>query len=468
MKTVAVGLYNQLVNSSPQFQERMQEITDFGLTAESNWYWTCNRVQIQDRHKLLSNNIDDIISQAAALAVDYVYIVAYGHRMIGIDHLSACVAHLESTSHAALAHILQDDPDNDSQFYSLHNQCMLIDLAKWQQAGRPQCGSNTRVVDCALPAITRSQENFHDKYTPYWISPSTQPAKQYSGILREGWQLIKGLIESGQSIGNFPQEIRKLKMHLYPESGGPFESIIVDGIDEIPINFNQRQYLRSTNFKTAQRTVFVYNTDPMQNQVPLVYNKATRLDNIYAVAAGFRPLQLLNACDYHSKTKIIYFDYSQSALNFKKWLWETWDGNNYNQAIEYYKTHIDPQFSPAWFTGKIYDQQWISVLEYFGGKESWLKFWQAYQNLPHEFIHCNLFGNYQTLLDHMQNHAGNNLVWFSNSFHTEAALRHYSGAKLKRMYDQCLEDFANHNTSIQICGTNSKGIENWVHYGELT
>ncbi len=468
MKTVAVGLYNQLGNYSQKFQERMQEITDYGLITESRQYWVQSQTRVQYQHKIFSSSIDDIITQAAAFEVDYVYIVALGHRSTVIDHLSAAVACLENTNHAALAHILQDDPDQDSQFYSLHHQCVLIDLNKWQQAGRPQWGENTRVVDYSLPTINRSQENFHDKYTPYWIAPSSDSAKQYSGVLREGWQLIKGIIESGQSIGNFPQEVRNLKMHLYPEFGGPFERIIVDGIDDIPTNFNQRRYLQATSFKSAQRTVFVYNTDPMHNKVNMTYDKSTRLDNVYAVAAGFRPLQLLNACQYHSGTRVVYFDYSQSALNFKKWLWKNWDGRDYNAAIGFYKTQVDPQFSPIWFVGKNYDSQWKEVLDYFGGEDAWLELWQAYRKLEHEFIHCSLFDDYTSLTNDMKQHLGNNLVWFSNSFHTEAALRHYSGNKLKEMYNQCLANFAKNNTSIQICGTDSLGIENWVHYGELS
>lgn len=468
MKTVAVGLYNQLGNHSAEFQQRMQEITDFGLTAESNWYWNKTRTQLQSRHKIFSTSIDDIMTQADALAVDYVYIVASGHRNTIIDHLCVAVDHLKNTNHAALAHILQDDPDHDSQFYSLHHQCVLIDLNQWRQAGKPQWGTNTRVADCTLPAVARSQENFHDKYTPYWIAPSTNSARKYSGILREGWQLVKGIIESGQSIGNFPQEVRNKKMHLYPDSGGPFERMIVDGIDEIPTNFNQRRYMQVTSFKSAQRTVFVYNTDMMHTNIGMTYNKSTRLDTIYTVAAGFLPLQLLNSCQHHSNTRVVYFDYSQSALNFKKWLWQNWDGDDYNQAIGYYKNHIDTQFSPVWFIGKDYSGQWNEVLEYFGGKAAWLEFWRAYCKLEHEFIHCSLFGDYTALTNDMHNHPGNNLVWFSNSFHTEAALRYYSASKLKEMYSQCLSDFAKNNTSIQICGTDSQGIENWVHYGELT
>lgn len=465
MKTFIVGLYNQLENRSLLYQDRMREITHFGLSAEvSTAYWSL----IKCKDKIFSNSIDDILMQAAEQKVDYAYIVASGHRVTGIEHLKKALDYFMSTEYAVLGHILQDDPDQDSQFYSLHHQCMIIDINKWQQAGSPQWGTPLRVVDYTLPAITRSTENFHDKYTPYWIAPSTEPAKQYSGVLREGWQLIKGIIESGQSIGNFPQEIRNLKMHLYPDSGGPFESIIVDGIDEIPTNFNQRQYLRATNFKSAQRTTFVYNTDPMQNQAKLHYNKSTRLDNLYAVAAGFRPLQLLNACQYHAGTRIVYFDYSQISLDFKKWLWENWDGENYNQAISHYKTNVNPQFSPIWFYNQDYTNRWHDVLDYFGGKESWLKLWHAYKQLEHEFIHCSLFDDYTALANDMHSHPGNNLVWFSNSFHTEAALRYYSGDKLKHMYDQCLRDFAKNNTSIQICGTDSQGIENWVHYGELT
>jgi hypothetical protein len=180
------------------------------------------------------------------------------------------------------------------------------------------------------------------------------------------------------------------------------------------------------------------------------------------VAAGFKPLQLLKRCAWHSGTRMVYFDYSQAALDFKKWLLTNWDGRNYIQAIDQYKNSVDPTFKPIWFFGQSFEPAWTETMKVFDGETQWLEFWNQYRLLPHEFIKTNLFDDRSDLLADMRANAGNKLIWFSNSFNTEAAVRHFDRPTLSGMYNDFVADLSAVNDSqIQVCGSDWAGKKEW-------
>jgi len=211
----------------------------------------------------------------------------------------------------------------------------------------------------------------------------------------------------------------------------------------------------------VQSSVFVFNTDRMHEE-PMQFDRSTRLDSIYCVAAGFKPLQLLKRCAWHSGTRMVYFDYSQAALDFKKWLLTNWDGRNYIQAIDQYKNSVDPTFKPIWFFGQSFEPAWTETMKVFDGETKWLEFWNQYRLLPHEFIKTNLFDDRSDLLADMRANAGNKLIWFSNSFNTEAAVRHFDRPTLSGMYNDFVADLSAVNDSqIQVCGSDWAGKKEW-------
>lgn len=466
MKTVTFGLYNQISNRSPEYQDHIKFITEFSFNQQIGMYAGRRR---QKTVAVESTNIDDIIAQADIAGTDYAYIVAYGHRCVNMTIIDEMIAYAEENNYGLVGHILQDNPSNPTQgFYSLHHQTVLIDMAQWRAVGKPQWGTYTKTITVELPLVERSIENFHDDYTPFWIRPAGGVVG-YTGTLREGWSLIAGFVKNGLSVGNFPQSIRNSKQHIYPDSGVELEQYLtgrVTRMSAVP-EPNQRFYLGHTNFTPTQNNVFVFNTDTMINDA-MTFNKNIRLDNIYCVAAGFKPIQLLNQCEWHRYTRMVYFDYSDSALNFKKWLLENWDGRDYIGAIEHYKTSVDTEFRPIWFLNRDMRPEWDRTVEVFGGEEAWLDLWRRYKEIPHKFIKTNLFGDYTELIADMEaQKRSNSLIWFSNSFNTEAAVRNFTRRQLQDLYLKFLEDVKDSSFSVQVCGTDQLGKANWFHKGSF-
>jgi hypothetical protein len=462
MKTIAFGLYNQINNRSESYQEHIRGITNFAVNLQIVSYnWTNKR----NASLIVSNNIDDILTKANVDKPDYAYVVAYGYRSYNERLVTMMINHAEANGYSVLAHILEDNPKEPlNGFYSLNNQCFLINMEHWRNAGCPRFGRH-ETASTELPLVLRSSGNFHDDYTPYEIKPTGQ-TRQYTGQLRDGWNLASTMIKNGCSIGNFPDEIRNLKQHIYPEVGTELEQLLAGDTSVQVVEYNQKRYIDLMDFSGFQGSVYVFNTDSMApDNIP--YNKNTKLDSIYCVAAGFKPIQLMNQCNWDSNTQMVYFDYSDSALAFKKWLIETWDGRDYLGAVNKYQTEVDTNFRPIWFVGRDYTPEWNNTMEYFGGEQAWLELWDKYRKLPHKFLKTNLYSDYHDLVGDMNKHPGNNLIWFSNSFYTEASLRHFRPSELKALYEKFIADLKASNNSLQICGTTDTGSSAWQHIGQI-
>lgn len=463
MKTITFGMYNQLSDRNVDYQEHIKYITDFTFNQMIGMYQSATRKKSM---AVVDTNINNIILAADDAGTDYALIVAYGFRGFSMYLHQKLIDYAEKNDYAVLGHILQDTPSAPTPaYYSLHNQLLLINMEKWRAAGKPKWGDHGTVENVVLPVLDRSVENFHDDYTPLWIKP-TGETRTYSGVLREGWSLIKGIMENNLSVGNIPEELRKFKMHLYPEIGVEFEKALANDPTANVKEYNQRHYLTATTFKITQGNVFILNTDFMHLD-KMTFNKNIKVNTLYSVAAGFKPLQLLSRVGYDDDTRIVYVDYSQSALDFKKALFENWDGNDYFGFVEEYKK-LNPDFRPIWFRLQDPTLHWEATLEAFGGESQWLDLWAKYKKLKHDFLLIDLFKDYSAMTnDMLRQRNGNNLIWVSNSFSTEAAVRHFPKKKLLELYDNFIENLKHANYSIQICGTDHLGRDRWMHFGEL-
>jgi hypothetical protein len=468
MKRVAFALYNQLDHKSKEYSNHVRAITMFDIRVSMHRPYNGLKVDIL----LEGNNVDELIVQAYDRGCNYLYLMGTGY--ITSDHslLNRIHAEAEAGQFGIVGHILEDKYYQKNQadgFFQLHLQSFYLNLDIWAKNGKPKFGDSGTVENISLPDYNRSDENIHDNYTPLWITPvlEVRPekvpsnAKIYSGPVKQGWNLIANFLENQTAVGNFSESIRRSKSYLYPEiDDDRFERILAGEqgitVESTGPTYAQYHYLKETDFTNVTGAVFVFNNDSM-NLERLQYYPLTKLNTLYAVAAGFKPLQLLTQVDY-SEARVVYIDYSQDALNYRKWLVEHWDGNDYMQAIEQYK-QVNPNFDPIWMTGKqsLYPTEWENTLKLFGGKKQWLKLWNKYKTLPHEYYKINLLGDYQVMIEDMKQNHGNNMIWTSNSFNTPATIRNFAPGALKSHWDTFLNDVVSNNTAIQVVGYDHEG-----------
>jgi hypothetical protein len=119
---------------------------------------------------------------------------------------------------------------------------MVINTKIWKEIGSPEYGDWTH-QDRIVPTYTRSTENFHDKYTPYWIKGAGGLMKRL--VKHPGWGFVEAALGKQLRIDNFTEEMRKCRLYVYPEyMSNEFLLAIKNKNPDLVENSNQKQYIR--------------------------------------------------------------------------------------------------------------------------------------------------------------------------------------------------------------------------------
>lgn len=455
--TVSVGLYNQLADRSNSFQQRMKAISLYNLCVPFTEY-----NPDYDRDIIQNDNIDDIILEAYKRKSLWVIIFSYGVRILHKDIISKMINYCLDNQYYLAGHILEDQsPNNKLNYFSLHHQCCIIHLPTWNDVGRPKFGNN-ELTNGFVTLAERSKDNYHDDYTPHWLKPSKDKISLEFNR-RQGWNIISAFLAAEKTVGNLDWDIRNLKAHLYPEIDNNLEKYL-NG-EEVELSTDSQIELVNgiSKIENISKTFFYFNTDHFED-----YKEFNNLDNkcnsIYSVASGFFSLHLLKKSNWDLNTKVIYFDFSQVALDFKKYLIENWDGQDYDIAIKNFITSYKHEVKPLWHTGinflsgnipnEFYDQ-WDKTVEYFGGKENWLTFWNDYKKLEHQYHRVNIIEDSSSLTDIIDKNKNNDrydVVWFSNCFNTSESVLYFSPDQLNESYYLLTEDIINKANKTLVFG----------------
>jgi hypothetical protein len=113
-----------------------------------------------------------------------------------------------------LAFTLDWESEKQSGWIECHNQMMVVNVSSWKKLGRPEFGGWETVTE-ELPNYSRSVENFHDNYTPYWIKGENGTSLHTRTA--QGWNFIKTALAAGYRIDNFTEEMRLCRLFIYPE-----------------------------------------------------------------------------------------------------------------------------------------------------------------------------------------------------------------------------------------------------------
>jgi hypothetical protein len=247
----------------------------------------------------------DLLNHVTDLGYEFAVVFSTGTEFINGYDFFAYIDALTATDIALAGHIL----DRGTAYYELHSQCYYINLHVYHQQGRPVVG-NTE-LGCTHQQIspTRSLENFHDNYTPLWISKGTV-TKDYDHKCH-GWNILSCYLAAGLKITAFSEEIKKSKIHLYPE---------------YTIDFNKnvgwiyhRQNICATSF---------VHTDNTETAADLP--NAT-IKQVITPASGLWHQSLLSS----EPMKVVFYDYNLNSLEY----WKTHAPKMSN--VDYRFVHID-------------------------------------------------------------------------------------------------------------------------------
>lgn len=325
-----------------------------------------------------------------------------------------------------------------------HHQMMLINVHTWKQIGSPQYG-NWETKTEALPTYSRSAENFHDNYTPYWMRG--EPGTSIKTRTKQGWGFIKAAFAHGITVDNFTKAMRECRLYVYPEhESSTLYDAYIKKDHTIVTNSNQKRWIKSLNLKPQ---IWVYNSER--------YNfilKNKECSTYFGPAAGFKYLDVLNG---NGKVKFVFYDFHQKSLDWIKELKETWNGDNFPEYLE----KKSPAFSKYYkFVNNSIDNNQTLLFHDFGGEDKFKILWHRFKLCEAEFVLCDLFDADQ--LNTLLNHTVDNTPFFyySNIFATDYTLANLTLDEAKIQYEQFLTTIFNRYPNAIAHGCNELGI--WI------
>lgn len=159
--------------------------------------------------------------------------------------------------------------------------------------------------------IERSEENYHDHYTPIWVK-GTSNTKQFNGRGR-GWNILNKLAQTNAKFLPWNEQIRNAKWFMYPtvkQEATRVKSMIINSY--------------------KHDGVYVANTENITtSDIDSIVKKYDNLHTMALPASG--AISMIYPYKYKCK-KIIWYDSSEDAVDFGNDL-KKWDGKNYKEYI---------------------------------------------------------------------------------------------------------------------------------------
>ena len=428
----------------------------------------------------VDKDIDQLLSVLSLTKYKYALIQSFGHLTMRRTFFERLFEEIKKNDFFLMGHIL----DHKEHYFELHHQCFVVNLDYFREFSLPKFGK-PEVSTQKLYKTIRSLENFHDDYTPYWVSYAEEETVNMIPKF-EGWNLINTSIKNKKKVLNFSQELRNLKNYLYPHATIENFEIALKTPSAIfkieNINPCQQSYLKGMayNWEAGQKSIFIFNTERLENnhrKLPL----NEKLDALFCVAAGFKPLKILADNGFNTNTEVVYFDFSYNSLDLRKKMVTNWNGINY---VDFLKTLIpgykighyqaipssekidafgDPGYAdipvvdPDWAKHEVL---WKNTLDDFGGQNNFLKYWLAKTALKHSYLNENIMNISSEFIKKLMSFKGKNVaIYWSNTFSIETTFCYLDKKLIDQSFNNLIFLLKSLDANFYIYGTTPEGID---------
>lgn len=396
-----IVLYDDMVSQDPVFRQRIIDITDFYIGTPQGF------------DIFRTSTLTETLQGLADRGYRWAIVNALGHAVDQQAVLHEVIEQCTNGNHVLMAHLIAGQagyPKIDSQFFAL-------DLIEWTQLGSPAFELVPGPAVFRSMQFTRSEENFHDDYTPYWLDSIDAIATYKQHERPFGSRVVQALLEAGHKLVNFDNTIRSRKWHLYPNYNEEsllqfFNSGTVEDINVQPQIIKRIIQERDT----LSQTIYVLNSEDVSKYTPAL---PAPIEHYIGVAGGFKGVLLLKKHLFNNNTRVTYVDVSDAALNYQKYLIDNWDGdlNLYSRTVQEYEQQF-PSHRCIWRSWNIWDEE----IDLFLGqaelsREQFRAVWQQYQQLNHTFLKLDLLKETDRFVKYVESvDAGCSYMWLSNAF----------------------------------------------------
>jgi hypothetical protein len=284
---------------------------------------------------------------------------------------------------------------------------------------------------------------------------------------------------------NFPAPVGRRILHVQPRSpeqaaalaNALGEALLRRSWDESVLTGDQRAFLdlMRNEVGDARRGIFIFNFESYLDVDQPPADLAGPLSTVFSVSAGFKAYRLLATHGFDDATRVVFFDYSPEALEFKKYLHETWDGEDYPAFLRRAVARIPASRAAYQFWGDLElddpswdaaEEAWRGELARWGGAEIFRDVWLRLRTLRYEIVLADLLTDHDVLyglLDGRRDAA----IWWSNAFFTFFSNWHYDLAERRRIYERWIDGLARRAPDLLLYGADCNNVSvNCIRAGE--
>ena len=438
---------------------------------------------------LENNSLNGLLQEALNLGYSYCLVQSYGH-VIGETWIPA---HWEQVDfQTALARFI-DNQDffvagtirhSKEGWFGLGEDCLLVNLRHYAALGQPGFGEpTTTATEVINPRVTMAADADKERFV------SLEPTQETISVIPKhaGWNFINTSLCGGVDILNFSKSIDGSRIDLFDPSPRSMQAFAKHLDTELPdysssnpdsaLSCGQRQFLDSidSQVKDSRKGVFLFNLESYQDVVERPDNFNPPVSSLYSVAAGFKPNMMLHALGFDSSTRMVFFDYSTTALEIRRVINSEWNGEDFPRFVRYLMKQFPPGevfyqlwagLSPDEISWGDLEQLWRNEIDKWGTESVIREHWAAFSDIQHEYVHCNLLTDRESLLAAIDNKP-NSAIWWSNAFFTIYSNWLYTADERKAIYDSWLEKLAARNPEIFLYGSDYNNINvNHIRAGE--
>ncbi len=170
---------------------------------------------------IYAKETEEAVEKALAGNFKYLLLIREGTIFNDFEQMIEGIQELWTENHFCIGHIL----DRKERYYELHEQMFLMDLQKFREMARFPYRCKEKDKSFNLPNVTRSDEDYHDDYTPLWTKKGEGESQFFN--LSPGAQWIAEALRCGFTFSPFTEKIRHSKEYiLYREKIDYYDNFV--------------------------------------------------------------------------------------------------------------------------------------------------------------------------------------------------------------------------------------------------
>ena len=422
---IAYGIYNQLdrINNDEIYLKAKGATLFYLERLNGNLIIDkCNPITI-----ICRDEIHNILQEAVNQNFDYCVVMSAGLQIKNLQFHVALEEFIDENSFGVAGHPLWK---KDTSWLELHPQFFIVNLKAYKNVDCPEFGdwSNEEHI---LPILERSEENFHDDYTPLWVK-ATGEHDMHLGAC-QGWKLLSAMFDGGYAVITLTEKVRLSKFYIYPDHETTKFAESLRTLTTYPdMNWNQNKWINDSKFVKDQ--IWLFNSESLHIQNSGIY------DLVVNTASGFKIFDFFKTPRLTSSAKCIVYDFNPKSLAWYKHFYN-WKDEQLLDCIRAFPdknnfTWIGQQ-DPIYNENQRFHNSLKETFDYFGGEDQFQIYWKQFKTTPVEFVEIDLYNN-PAKLAMLMTGAGRKWINLTNIFSTDATQAIFGHAECMAAQARCL------------------------------